>query len=115
LTLPLRAAMAAMNANPNVEPALSKTERLLRLRGMEQEMSQRNVERVIGRLVTDEAFRRQFVTDPSAVLGEITRAGVELNDCEVRALAAIDPQAVARFTESIDPRLQKSDLHGGCQ
>jgi hypothetical protein len=81
---------------------------------MEQEMSQRNVERLIGRLVTDEAFRRQFVNDPHAVLGEITRAGVELNDCERRALAALDAQALDRFTEAIDPRLQKSDLHGGC-
>jgi hypothetical protein len=96
--------MAAVNATQQ-RPALSKTGRLFRLEGMEQVMSQRNVERVIGRLVTDEAFRRQFVSDPLAVL----------NDCEVRALAAIDLQAVARFTDAIDPRLQKSDLHGGCQ
>jgi len=79
------------------------------------EMSQRNVERVIGRLVTDEAFRRQFVTDPSAALGEVTREGVELNDCELRALATIDPGAVGRFIAAIDPRLQKADLRGGCQ
>lgn len=78
-------------------------------------MSQRNVERVIGRLATDEAFRRQFTTDPRATLREVIAAGVELNDCELGALSAIDREALGRFAEAIDPRLQKSDLHGGCQ
>lgn len=78
-------------------------------------MSQRNVERVIGRLITDEAFRRQFTTDPQSALGEVAAAGLELNDCERRALAAIDPQAAGRFAEAIDPRLQKTDLHEGCR
>jgi len=78
-------------------------------------MSQRNVERVIGRLVTDEAFRRQFTADPGAALVAIGAEGVELNDCERRALAAIDPQAIDRFTAAIDNRLQKTDLHQwGC-
>jgi len=92
-------------------------------------MSQRNVERVIGRLVTDEAFRRQFAVDPRLTLSLVTAAGVELNDCELRALATIDPEALGRFTAAIDPRIQKSDLgirnsdidvrfsedQGGCQ
>lgn len=78
-------------------------------------MSQRNVERVIGRLVTDEAFRRQFAADPRATLHGMIAAGVELNDCEQWALATIDREALGRFADAIDPRLQKSDLHGGCQ
>ncbi len=79
-------------------------------------MSQRNVERVIGRLVTDEAFRRQFAADPAAALATAGAEGVELNECERRALAAIDPQAVDRFTAAIDARLQKTDLHDwGCR
>jgi putative modified peptide len=78
-------------------------------------MSQRNVERVIGRLVTDEAFRSQFATDPGSALDEIRGAGVELNDCERSAIARIDSAAVERFAETIDPKLQKSDLHGGCR
>ncbi len=78
-------------------------------------MSQRNVERVIGRLVTDEAFRRQFASDPAAALREATSGGAELNDCELRALATIDPRAVDRFAEALDPRIHKSDLHGGCR
>jgi hypothetical protein len=78
-------------------------------------MSQRNVERVIGRLATDEAFRRQFTTDPKATLRDLLAGGLELNDCELWALASIDRDALGTFAEAIDPRLQKSDLHGGCQ
>ena len=75
-------------------------------------MSQRNVERVIGRLVTDEAFRRRFAQAPRAVLQGLAAGGVELNPCELQALAAIDSRELARFADAIDPRLQKSDLHG---
>ena len=78
-------------------------------------MSQRNVERVIGRLVTDEAFRREFAADPQAALREAAAAGAELNDCELRALATIDPREAARFAEALDPRIYKSDLRGGCR
>lgn len=76
-------------------------------------MSQRNVERVIGRLVTDEAFRHRFETDPGAVLREVTECGVELTPCERHALASLELRAARRFAEAIDPRLQKCDLHGG--
>jgi hypothetical protein len=78
-------------------------------------MSQRNVEQVIGRLVTDEAFRSQFATDPRGALQGLTGAGVELNQCELWALASIDPQALERFVDSLDARIQKSDLRGGCR
>ena len=76
-------------------------------------MSQRNVERVIGRLVTDEVFRRRFVASPDAALRELSMFGVELNACELQALAAIDAEELDRFADAIDPRLQKSDLCGG--
>ncbi len=75
-------------------------------------MSQRYVECIIGRLVTDEAFRRRFLRDPADALRSAVDSGVELNDCEIRALAAIDPHQALRFAESIDPRIQKADLHG---
>lgn len=73
-------------------------------------MSQRNVEQVIGRLVTDEAFRRRFFADPPTVLGELARNGLDLNDCERRALGFLDERAAARFAGGIDTRIQKSDL-----
>jgi putative modified peptide len=76
-------------------------------------MSQRNVERILGRLVTDEAFRRRFAADPRAALAEMTSCcGGELNECERRALEAVDPEAVRTFAEALDPRIQKCDLEG---
>jgi hypothetical protein len=76
-------------------------------------VSQRNVERVLGRLATDEAFRRRFAADPGTVLQEMARCcGGELNECEVEALSALDPEALAAFAEALDPRIQKSDLKG---
>lgn len=76
-------------------------------------MSQSSVERVIGRLVTDEAFRRRFAEDPAAVLADLTAAGMELNACELHVLSALDPKVAARFARALDPRIQKADLRGG--
>jgi hypothetical protein len=74
-------------------------------------MSQRNVERIIGRLVTDEEFRLRFAADPGAVLRDIAGCGLELTRLELQALAAIDPAQIERCAQSIDPRIQKADLH----
>lgn len=76
-------------------------------------MSQANVERVVGRLMTDEGFRRRFAASPAAVLQELTASGLELTDCEFRVLAAFDARVAARCARVIDPRIQKADLHGG--
>lgn len=75
-------------------------------------MSQRNVEHVIGRLVTDERFRRSFAADPRAVLAELVARGVELNRCELRALVTIDRAMAARFADALDPCIQKIDPQG---
>ena len=76
-------------------------------------MSQRNVERVIGRLVTDEAFRYRFAEDPDAALREMIECGAELTCLELQALASVDPRLVERIAKAIDPRIQKIDAHGG--
>jgi hypothetical protein len=73
-------------------------------------MSQRNVERVIGRLATDESFRLRFFEASDVVLGELASEGIDLNPCERRALLAIDREQLSRFAEAIDPRIQKCDL-----
>ena len=73
-------------------------------------MSQSNVERVVGLLATDEAFRLRFVKDPRATIQQLIETGMELTHCEERALAELDPLDLARFAEAIDPRLQKIDL-----
>jgi hypothetical protein len=73
-------------------------------------MSHRSVETIIGRLVTDEGFRRRFLTETAAVLDELRQRGCELTPIETQALAAIDPAAVRAFARVLDERLQKIDL-----
>jgi hypothetical protein len=70
-------------------------------------MSQQNVERVIGRIVTDQGFRRRFERKPVDALFEIVASGMELTTVELQALAGLDPSHVARFADGLDPRLQK--------
>jgi hypothetical protein len=76
-------------------------------------MSQRNVERVIGRLVTDEAFRSVYLEDPDRALRILAELGVELTACERDALRRLDADDVKHFASRINPCLQKSDLGGG--
>ena len=52
-------------------------------------MSQANVERVIGRLVTDEAFRRRFAEGREALLRELVAQGFELTWCELEVLGEL--------------------------
>jgi len=75
-------------------------------------VSQRNVERILGRLVSDEGFRRRYWSDPEAVLAELIAAGGELNPCERRALLALEREPVERLAAALDPCIQKSDLNG---
>ncbi len=76
-------------------------------------MSQVNVERVIGRLATDEMARRHFSRNPREALRMMRENGVDLTPSECRSLAALDPGELNRFAGAIDPRLQKTDLEGG--
>jgi hypothetical protein len=73
-------------------------------------MSQRSVETIIGKLATDEGFRRQFVEDPTNVLAELRDHGLELSPVEIGALTALDRAAITAFAEALDRRLQKVDL-----
>ncbi len=70
-------------------------------------MTQRNVEVVIGRLVTDEAFRAMFLRDPAATLTQFIEWGYELTPLEIAAIEATDPGLWTRTADQIDPRLQK--------
>ncbi len=73
-------------------------------------MSHKSVETVIGRLATDEAFRRRFSEDAVVALQELRPRGCELTPIEIEALAALDPEAIQSFAVVIDQRLQKLDL-----
>jgi hypothetical protein len=70
-------------------------------------MSQRNVELVVGKLATDEDFRRRFAVSPEAALAEAAAAGLELTSVEQRALIDLEMDACERFANCLDPRIQK--------
>lgn len=68
------------------------------------------VEMLIGRLITDEQFRSDFLEDPESTLRRLIEQGVELSRTELDALMQTDHTLWARTAESIDPRLQKISL-----
>jgi hypothetical protein len=74
-------------------------------------MAQRFIEGVIGRLVTDEAFRAAFLEDPHGVLTHLLDGGVHLTRMEISALLATDSALWERVADSVDPRLQKASLN----
>jgi len=73
-------------------------------------MSQRSVEQVIGRLATDEEFRRKFEANREAALEELVSGGLQLTPVEHRALLDLDCGACKRFARRLDPRIQKMSL-----
>jgi hypothetical protein len=75
-------------------------------------MSQANVEKIVGRLVTDEDFRRAFHENAERVVRDLTERGWELTRAEIATLVALDPLTLERFADSLDPRLQKASLRG---
>jgi hypothetical protein len=74
------------------------------------EMSQRTVQLVIGRLVTDEDLRACFVERPRETLLDLRDRGFELTDDEIDALARSDSKMWPAMAKRIHPRLQRCSL-----
>jgi hypothetical protein len=70
-------------------------------------MTHRNVETLLGRLLTDALLRRQFAVDPAAVLEEFRTQGHELTLVELDALASTDPRVLRSLAEALDRRIQR--------
>ena len=73
-------------------------------------VAQRNVETLIGRLITDEQFRTEFLINPEARLLELYALGFELSRTEIAALVNTSPALWIRAATLLDPRLQKASL-----
>lgn len=73
-------------------------------------MAQRSVEILIGRLITDEGFRRDFFADPATTLTRFMESGYDLTSLEIAALKATRIGVWSQAAEEIDPRLQKVAL-----
>jgi hypothetical protein len=71
---------------------------------------QRIIETLIGRLITDEQFRAQFLADPERTLLDLCERGLELSKTEIAALLNTERTLWARTADAIDPRLQKASL-----
>ena len=73
-------------------------------------MSHRTIERVIGRLLTDEDLRDEFTGAPQRTLADLREQGWELSRLEVDALLTIDIGLWSEVAARIDPRLQRCSL-----
>ena len=76
-------------------------------------MAQRHIEVLIGRLITDEAFRAAFLNDPQTALSSFAQTGHELTAVEIAALQATRSDLWTWVAEQLDPRLQKASLRTG--
>ena len=76
-------------------------------------MTQKNVEQFLGRLATDPDLRARFKADRAAVLAAAGGEGHELSTVELDALSRLEPVALERFADSLDPRIQRAALTRG--
>jgi len=65
-------------------------------------MSQRDVERTLGRLLTDPGFRRNFFRNPARACLEV---GVQLAPHEVDALLRVPARRLANLAGQLDDRI----------
>lgn len=70
-------------------------------------MAHRVIELLIGRLITDEQFRGEFLGNPEATLRSLGEHGFDLSHTEVAALLNTDRELWVRAANALDPRLQK--------
>ena len=70
-------------------------------------MSQRSVEHVLGRLVTDEGFRERFFKDPLAATVTI---GATLSASEVDALKRVPRSVLSQLADHLDGRICRLHL-----
>ena len=76
-------------------------------------MAQKNVQLIIGRVLTDEEVRADFLKRPNATLASLRDQGFELTNIEVDALTRTDGQLWRCGAEWIDPRIQRCRLNLG--
>jgi hypothetical protein len=76
-------------------------------------MSQRTIEKVIGRLLTDEELRHEFTRAPGPTIAALREQGWELSRLEAEALLTIEIGLWSEVAARIDPRLQRCSLKSG--
>jgi hypothetical protein len=71
-------------------------------------VAQRSIEILIGRLITDEAFRAAFLADPGRLLTTFAETGYELTAVERAAVIATRVDLWIELSRLLDSRLQKA-------
>jgi hypothetical protein len=72
-------------------------------------VSQQAVERTLGKLLTDEAFRERFFAAPDLASWEV---GLQLSAVELEALSGLSCGVLARLSEQLDKRICRVRLEG---
>ncbi len=72
-------------------------------------MTQAAVERALGKLVTDEAFRDRFFKEPAVASFE---AGLTITRVELDALVRLPKKALARLNRLLDNRICQLSIGG---
>ena len=72
-------------------------------------MSQRAVEGLLGRIITDQSFRRRFYTDPTAAC---MAEAMEVTSRELEAVLTLDEKQVAGFAQQLDSRIVRASISG---
>ena len=70
-------------------------------------MAHKTVQLIIGRILTDEAFRASFLDHPTKTLLSLRDMGFDLTSAEIDALAHTDRQLWSSGADWIDGRLQR--------
>lgn len=73
-------------------------------------MSQRSVEWLLGRLLTDEELRTRFIRQPAETLGDLQQQGWALSAAEIDALLSSSPAMWRELASRIPSRLQRCSL-----
>ena len=73
-------------------------------------MSQKCVQQLIGRILTDEELRQRFVAEPLGTLTTLRDQGIELTAGEIEALVDTDRQLWTSAAARIHPRLQRCSI-----
>jgi hypothetical protein len=73
-------------------------------------MSQKTVQWLIGRLLTDEEMRLRFLEDPRGSLRGLREEGFALTHTEIEALVQTDRTLWSEAAGRVDARLQRSSL-----
>ena len=73
-------------------------------------MTQRNVEWLLGRLMTAEDLRSAFIAHPAETLDELSRQGWDLTPTEREALLSKDPATWRELAQQIPARLKRCSL-----